>query len=190
MIRGSSKNLYNWSCGPQVDRSVIERMHRLDRRLAVTYSPVSIDPTTSQPLETAQGLVRDPAFHLWAQDPDGNWWWVNSFPAESGFGHREVTALEADAARRMSPAEILARRLNFGEERRAKGLRAHRAYHEDLLKANRSRIANLLELDGRTRRSSDRQAKMFSYRGMSNRSTPGVIEKSAREDGWETKEEM
>lgn len=186
MVLGDARNLYTDRCGPSVDPSALARMRRLDRGLAVTYSSVSINPLTSRPLETRLGLVRDPAFHLWSRDPDGRWWLVRSFPAAEGFGHREVARLEADVARRMSPSEILERHLSGVADRREAGLAIHRGYHSDLLKANRRRIENLLNLDDRTQDRGDRQARMFSYPGQSSRATPGLLKKDAREDGWES----
>ena len=173
------------SCGPTIERSVVERMRRMDPLLRVTFSYVSIDPFTTRPLWCGDefGYIRDPAYHLWSRDPDGRWWLVRSYPAAQGFGHREVMALEQDAARFFSPSEILRRRLAGIERRKEVAKAAYAQYHADALKANRKRINDLI--DGKF---GQRQAKMFSYAGQSNRSTPGDLRKSSKEDGWETRE--
>lgn len=191
--------LYNDSSGPAVEKAVLERMKRLDPSLELTFSQFAVNPLTSKPLEVhpspdwetwqterlrrlgSKYYLLLPAFHLWIWDwREGRYHYVKSYPAEAGFGHREVYGLEADAARWMSPSEIL-RQVHEAREaadaKRKQDLREEKLEH---FKANDRRIRDLLA--GKEPR---RDAKIVSYPGQGNRGSRGRVEKDSREDGWE-----
>lgn len=194
--------LFSASDAPSVDRGVLARLHRLDRKLLLTFSHFAIDPTTSRPVEVHPSpdweddpearahLVRrgnaffllDPCYHLWTETPDGRPMLVQSYPiSKGGFGHLQVAALEADVARRMKPSEIAAlwwKNQNDAKEREAKKLAQDR---DDLIRANESRIHDLV-FEGKR---GVRDAKIASYPGQGKRSTPGEIMMDDKEAGWE-----
>ncbi len=196
-------NLYNDVDAPSIEPAVLARLKRLDNQLCVTFSKFVINPLTSIPLECNPGpdwepqhLARvadrggssyllEPSFHLWAKAGDGRWYHVMQYLAEGGFGHREVESLEADAARTMRPSDIveaIRRGQHDVEERRQA---AYRERHDDTSKANEGRIRDLIFHD----KSGVRQAKIASYPGQVNRSTPGDLLMDAKEDGWDLPEQ-
>ena len=195
-------DLFNSSCAPTIDQGVLSRLGTLDDKLFLTFSYFAIDPSTSYPVEVnpsadwaddheaLNGLTRrgnayflmDPAYHLWTKTPDGAPVLVESYPIpHGGFGHREVARLERDVARRMKPSEIT--NLIWRKQQALKDAHdtAQRQYRTDVLEANKSRIVDLME----NQKVGFRQAKIASYPGQVNRSTPGDIRMDDKEDGWE-----
>jgi len=193
---------YNESTGPSIDHGVLLRLKRLDPLLRVTYSHFTIDPHFTTPVEVhpqpdwedAPGTMErvrkrgnsyylhDPTFYLWSSTPDGQWVLVNYYPAESGFAHREVMKLEEDVGRYMTPSEI-ARLVQKGADNwtQREGERWE-SFRLDKIRANKARIEGLVEKEDY----GVRDAKIVSYPGQKNRSTPGTVHKDADEDGWET----
>ncbi len=195
--------LFNDSSGPSVDLGVLARMRRLDANLYLTFSTYGINPETTAPMEIKIGpdfamyenmdrfhrrgnawFIYDPSYYLWTKDPEGRWVLVNTYPAVTGFGHREVQKLEADVARTMRPSDIVAAIYEHKERREAKAKADEHQAKDDVFVANKSRMHDLM-FEGKTGR---RQAKIVSYAGQKNRSTPGDILSDAREDGWELRE--
>ena len=191
--------LYHDSAGPRIDRSVAARLKRLDRDLAVTFSRFAIDPFTSLPLEIrnwdgetehlihrrgGSAFLYEPCFFLWLRD-GSRWRQIGQYRVEQGFGHREVAALEADAARHMSPADILARIRDVQETRKRRRQANALELRRDVAKANMSRIQRLAHDHDKSHDPTNRQAKATSYAGQGNRGTRGEVRKDNREDGWE-----
>jgi hypothetical protein len=191
---------YNDSAAPKLDQGVEARLKRLDPKLRVTFSMYAIDQLTSFPIPVNVGpewvdepeinkvrrfgntnVVLDPAFHLWVQDPEGRWHLLNSYPAEMGFGHREVAKLEADVARYMRPSDIIAKihEQKLARERKAK--KDHAEERRDIIKANKSRIHDLLFED----KGGERDGKFMSGAGLNRRGNMGTVRKDDEEDGWE-----
>lgn len=187
---------YNSTDAPAIDRGVKARLRRLDRDLFLSFSKYAIHPGTGQPLplrgrmddgieqyERRSGdlLLIAPAWHLWVRDSDGRIHLVNSYPAESGFGHREVAALEADAARFMTPSEIVEIARQRRMERDRKRRQEYRDRHADITKANWGRIRDLCN-----GKSGYRERRIISGPGMGSRgaATERILT-DAREDGWE-----
>jgi len=111
--------------GASVDRSVLNRLRRLDRRLRVCFSPYALDPLTGRVIEMdgygedcerLTGALRDPAYYLWHKSDRYGWSLVNTTPVTAGFGHIDVLRLESDIARHRSPEE--AWRLLHGKRER------------------------------------------------------------------------
>jgi len=192
-------DLYHDSAGPRIDSGVAARLKRLDRNLAVTFCRYAIDQRTSRPVEIrnwdgetehliekrgGSAYLLEPAYHLWIRS-EGRWLHVNQCPAAGGFGHREVAALEGDAARFMSPQDIL-NRIYAGRDARAARRKANSVeLRRDVAKANMSRIQRLAKDHDKSHDPTTRQAKAVSYAGQGNRATRGTVTKGNREDGWE-----
>jgi hypothetical protein len=188
--------LYTDSDGPSIERGVLARLKRLDAKLAVTFCKLAISQLTSRPIEihnwdadtehliwrrSGTAFLYSPEYHLWLKQGSERWSWIRSYPAEAGFGHREVLYLEADAARFMRAQEILDRIRAQQEARQEKAKRDFVERQKDVTKANFSRIKRLVE-DGDF---GHRDAKAVSYAGQGNRGTRGQVRKDDREAGWE-----
>ncbi len=191
--------LFNDSSGPTPDQGVLARLKRLDDKLVLTYSTYGIDPATTAPMELHLGAdavdfedmtkfhkrgnatyLYDPSWYLWTKDPDGRWCLVMTYPADPGFGHREVGKLERDVARTMRPSDIIAAIHQLKGERDAKAKADHKELRADIADANEHRIDDLM--DGKA---GIRGAKIYSYPGQGNRSTPGTVVMDDKEAGWE-----
>jgi hypothetical protein len=178
---------------------VAARLRRLHPDLAVTFCRYAIDPRTSRPIEVyiedpevyrarverrgGSDFLVDPGFHLWIRDrfAPGKWLLVKSYPADWGFGHREVAALEGDLARFMRPQDIARVHREAELARRRQRYRAQKQLRREVAEANMGRIRDLV--DGKDR--GTRQAKISSFGGQTHRGTPGEIRKDNREDGWD-----
>jgi hypothetical protein len=183
-----------------IDAGVLARLKRLDKNLRVTFSHFAINEVTSVPMvindwgeEEAPFIVRrggtaflhDPAFHVWVREEgSGRFHLVMTYPAANGFGHREVQKLEADVARYMSPTEILRKHRELREAAEAKEKQDNEELRSDILKANQSRIGDLV-FGGKH---GHRDAKIVSYPGQGNRGSRGQVKKDDKEDGWEKPE--
>lgn len=173
------------TAAPALDYGLEQRLQRLDKRLKLTYSPWSIDPTTGQPIEDLFGQpIAEPAQHLWIQRSSGQWRLVDSFPMQTGgFGYLNLRLLEANqrAVETHSPANLYRLMQARTELRREMASRAHKHQRLDRAKANQRRIGDLV-FHGK---SGLRQAKISSYPGQTFHRTPGPVLSDAREDGWE-----
>lgn len=175
--------LYRDTDAPSLDRGVERRLARLDPNLEVTWSKWSINGLTSQPILHRGRPVYDPAYHLWRRDRGtARYHYVRAYLE---FGHNEVYALEADAARTMRPEEIIALNQQLYEDRVAREDAARKQERADMIQANRGRISDLV-FDNKLGR---RDAKITSFSGQTHRGTPGQIQMDAKEDGWERPEE-
>lgn len=180
--------LYTHPSAPAISREVRRRMHAFDWRLAVTWSPVSIDLQTSYPINfRGQDGVwipePVPVYHVWCkEEATGRYHYIRSHPR---FGHREIDGLEADAARHMSPGELVHEQRKVVAMREERAKKAWVERNADKRAANKSRITDLL-VDGK---SGQRDAKISSYAGQTNRGTRGTVMTDARDDGWELPEE-
>jgi hypothetical protein len=181
----------NWD-GATVDRSVLNRMRRLDRKLLVTFSPYALDPVTGNPIagdgidendNILQGQpIPDPAFYLWRRHDIYGYVLVCIYPVSKGFGHLEVLKLESDLARFHTPAD--AWRIVYDKTER---LRQSRIRHESSELRAKALDNKKLMLDaaagddGFFRRS----GKGFSYAGQTSRTSGGerTVHKDARELG-------
>jgi hypothetical protein len=171
----------------------MERMRRLDSQLVLTWSPYSLDPLTSNPIEMQgrldphtgewlRGPVKDPAYYLWRKDEcSTHHVFVMTFEK---FTNRQVLALERDVARFNRPQDIMRIFHARDEARREKELGRKRQTQDDKVNANEQRIDDLVLGNKLSRR----QAKSFSYAGQGNKSTPGDIEMDHKEAGWELPE--
>ena len=196
--------LYNDSDAPALDHGVKARLHRLDPLLEVTFSKYAIDQITGEPLSVHVtpdwedepefekvrrcgnvNAVLDPGWHLWVQDPDGQHHLLMSYPAEIGFGHREVAKLEADVARYMRPSDIIAEIHKKQRARKEKAQRDHLTERADIIKANKSRIHDLLFED----KPGIRGGKFTSGPGLNKRGNMEDQVLSDTEDGWEKPEQ-
>lgn len=197
--------LFNDSGGPSLDIGVEKRLYRMDKNVRVTFSYFAIDMQTSYPMTVnpnatwepaeramlvkhrGEWLLRAPCYHLWSRrSSDDRWWYVKGYPAEQGFGHREVAALEADVVRTgMTPSEIVNRAFENEARKKEEAKLAYRDERKQLLNANKRRIEDLV----RWGKSGRRQAKISSYPGQKNRSTPGEFLSDPKEDGWELRNE-
>lgn len=177
--------LYNESGGPALDWGLEQRLKRLDPRLKITFSSYSIDPQTGWPILDEDGKpIPEPAQHLWCKDRDGSWVHCDMYlMRDGGFQHINCYYLELNSklAVSMKPEQIyrLMQERNNLEREIAK--RKHKEKRMDRAKANHRRIGDLV-FHGK---SGQRQAKPVSYPGQTNRSTPGMVLKDAKEDGWE-----
>ena len=172
-----------------VDPAVLKRLKRLDKDLLVTHSRYSINPFdgciievppgTIDPVsgEDVSGPVEDPHFYLWIKCNDGAIRLVQMTPE---FGHKEVAKLEGDLARFMDPGEIVKSIVEKREAYIRKQAEAMQEEKHERTKANAHRAMDLLQ--GKT---GQRDAKVASYPGQKDRSTPGTILPDAKEDGWE-----
>jgi hypothetical protein len=183
----------NHAAAPALERGVLNRLKRLDPSLRVTWSPYALNPETGRPIEMSGrvdpesgeqllGAVRDPAFYLWKKDPgSSHHFFVGVSPR---FGHLEVLRLETDFARFYRPEDILRVVKTAADRRRALDRAAMEQLQRDKIRANRKRIHDLVFEGKRGLRST----KVVSYGGMTRRSSSAeraLIEKEAREDGWE-----
>jgi hypothetical protein len=171
----------------------MERLRRLDPQLVLTWSPYSLDPLTSHPIEMAGNLdpytgewlvgpVEDPAYYLWRKDEvSSHHVFVMAFPR---FTNREVLGLERDIARFERPQDIMRIFHERDKARRAKLMGNKRETQTDKIEANEGLIDDLV-VGGRNTRP---QAKSFSYAGQGKKSTPGDVDKSAKEFCWELPE--
>jgi hypothetical protein len=160
----------------------------------VTWSPYALDVLTSNPIEGSgmldphtgeyvTGPTPDPAYYLWRKDEcSTHHVHVTTFHR---FTNREVLALERDVARFHRPKDLWRLFQEHDTERRMRRHISQRQRQEDKVEANERRIDDLV-LGNKL---GNRQAKMFSYGGQINRSTPGDVEVDAKEDGWELPEE-
>jgi len=197
-------HLYHDSAGPRLDTAVAARLRRLDPNLAVTFCRYAIDPRSSLPLECCiedpppeiearierrggSEFLLSPAFHLWIKDKEraGRYVLVRSYPAEVGFGYREVAALEEDVGRYMSAGEIVSTHRDLKDARAAKRGKASLELRKAVAKANMSRIQRFCGLGDKSRDRGERDAKIVSYAGQTNRGTRGQVSKDSRSDGWE-----
>lgn len=188
---------YNASDGPAIDRGVLERMKRLDRNLHVTFSHYAIDYSTGCPVEVIPGpdwehepvrrgdawFVADPAFHLWVRGEDSLYHIVKSYPAELGFGQREVLGLEADVMRFMTPTAFLYEKMRNQARQEEKEHKDYKELRQDIAAENKSIIRDTVGLGDRDY-TPNRQAKIVSYAGQGSRATPGDVRKSDKEAGW------
>lgn len=171
---------HSHASAPSLDLGVERRLRRLDRQLRATWSPYSVDSLTGQVIEHCGRPVEDPCWHLWRKDEcSTHHFYV--MPIGEYFGHEQVARLERDVARHMSPDEILRRHRARAEDRKALELRRKEEAQQDKIKANESRIADLV-FGGKSGR---RDGKVFSYPGQKSHATPGTVMKDAKEDGWE-----
>ena len=196
--------LYSDSDAPALDQGVEARLQRLDPLLRVTFCRYAINQITGEPLPVHVGpewidepeyakvrrhgktnVVLDPGFHLWVRDPDGLYHLLMSYPAEIGFGHREVKKLEEDVARYMRPSEIIALMHKKQLARKEKAASAHAEERGDIIKANKSRIHDLLFED----KGPTRGGKSISGPGLNRRGNIGDVRKDDVEDGWEKPEQ-
>lgn len=199
------RDLYSDSDAPALDLGIQGRLHRLDDRLALTWSRWQIDLRTSQPIETCMdamtGLVcaprrieqvdpgtrkPHPCWHLWIRQPEGVYLYVRQY---AEFGHQQVENLEADPARKIGADAVLAdakddlatqleRRKTRAEERR-----------REMLAANHQRVQKLV--DGVTDSAVGmRTGKFTSHQGQKNRSSLGPVAMDSREAGWVSYEEV
>lgn len=183
---------YNHAGGPTIDVSVERRLRRLDRCLFVTWSPWALDPLTGRPIETKgaidpvtgdvvpAGTIESPEYHLWRRDENSSKvFWVSSY---RHFGHAQVAKLEGDLARFMSPSAMLQKMMEARDRVLRKGREDYEDYHNQLSKANESRIHDLV-FAGKSGR---RTRKVVSYPGQTNRGTPTEeFLADPEEDGWE-----
>lgn len=172
----------------RVDPSVLARLKRLDKDLSVTHSRYMLDPFTGQVLRTSGQIdpetgkripdeIDDPSFYLWIKCTDGATRLVSMYPE---FGHKEVGKLEGDLARFMRPGDIVKEMVEAREAHMRKAAEALKDEQHERTKANAHRAMDLLQ--GKT---GERDAKVASYPGQRDRSTPGIILPDAKEDGWE-----
>lgn len=194
-------NLYNDTTSAHVDPGVLKRLTRLDRELRVTYSNWALNLESSFPIKSKHfsnlgKYIPEPSFHLWVWCAEyGRYLHVNQYPAEIGFSHREVHFLEADCARTMTPTQMLALAARNREANAAKAKADHAELREDVHKANKSRIEDMLDLEPGRKKTSvgdasgSRDAKIVSYPGQGNRGSRGRVRKEDREDGWEKPEQ-
>lgn len=192
--------LYSDSDAPTLDPGVTARLQRLDPLLRVTFCRYAIDQVTGEPLAIHPGpevidepeykmlrrcgnvtVLLDPGFHLWVRDPDGKHHLLSSYPAEIGFGHREVRKLEEDVARYMRPSEILATMHQQHADRKKREAKNHDQGRADILKANEHRIHDLLFED----KCGYRSGKFMSGPGLHRRGNIGDVRMDDTEDGWE-----
>lgn len=173
----------------RVDPAVLARLKRLDKDLFVTHSRYIIDPMTGRVIEAGQGAVDpitgedrrgkpidSPAFYLWIKR-DGE---TRLVQMTEEFGHPEVQRLEGALSRFMDPGEIIAKMTARREEAIKKQREAYEEEKHERTKANASRAMDLIQ-----GKSGQRDAKVASYPGQKDRSTPGIILPDAKEDGWE-----
>jgi len=106
---------------------------------------------------------------------------MEDIPIGQVFGHVQVADLEGAPSRKGSPGALARKRLDELAARKIQKEREHKQRRKELLKANRKRIGALV-FDGK---SGKRQAKIVSFAGQVNHSTPGQILEDARKDGWE-----
>lgn len=191
---------YHDSSGPTIEKTVLDRLHRLDHTLLVTFSrwaldhrgqPMEVNPQPDWEPQHVQRVHRcagswlflDPAFHLWSRSADGDWVHVLQYPAERGFGHREVYALEADAARWMKAAEILAAQQAAIDHKNERGKARFDEVRRDVEKENASAIGDLVF----GKKSTTRAPRVFSYSGQTDRRSSDektAIQKTDKELGW------
>jgi len=163
--------------GASVDRSVLRRLRRLDKRLRVTFSPYALDTFTGQliicenAVDTEAGTVHngpvvDPAHFLWRKPDGSHHVFVKSYPLlEGGFTHLSVLHLEGDLARHHTPAEAWRRVSNAAAKTAANKAKAHQNHLKDKVAANAG--FGLRALRGEV--NWQRDAKTFSYAGASSR---------------------
>lgn len=103
--------------------------------------------------------------------------------ASGGFGHLNCRYLEINrqVTTSHSPASLFRLLAERNSVKRELDKRRHGEWRKDRAKANQKRIGDLV-FHGKSGR---RQAKMASYAGQTNRSTPGDLLPDAREDGWD-----
>jgi hypothetical protein len=180
-----------------VDSGVLSRLKRLDPQLRVTFSRYALNPDTGRPIEMSgrldpctgewlAGVVHDPAFYLWRKDDcSSHHFFVAAYPQ---FGHREVMLLEADLARFERPEDIERIVRERAERRRERQLSSVKGDRQEVRRANRKRIHDLV-FEGK---SGMREAKVSSYAGQSTRTSSAERQRflaDAKEDGWETREQ-
>jgi hypothetical protein len=181
--------------GPSIDRSVLRRLHRLDRNLRVTFSPWALDTLSGRPIEmdawdttTGEGqvgLCHDPAFYLWRKDDaSSHHFFVTSYTVQHGFTHRDVLRLEADLARFHSPKECWRIvKANYDRRREAE-TRAHRGLMLDKAINNRKLMLDAMQGNVDLRRA----PKVFGYSGQAYRRSSAEsagVARSNRELGIE-----
>lgn len=177
---------------PSVDPGVLTRLRVLDRQLRVTWHKFAIDALTFRVIETTgkmdpetgeriTGPVLAPSYYLWREDEGtGRYYLVATYPH---FGQEVVARLERDVGRFIDPKHILSHITKAQDEVRQRRVAARRDLQAEKIKANQSRIHDLV-FDGKHGR---RQAKIVSAPGLA-RGTPGEVRTDAREDGWELPE--
>ena len=200
------EQLYTDSSGPSISKEVLKELKRFDKNIHVTFSSYSIDPTTGRPIEVfpeniveVEGespnhalekrgnswFVRDPRFYVWAATDDGDVVMAKSIPADEGFDRRQIDILRQDKAAMERLTEFLEAKFAHQKMGEKKAQENWRQYQKDIVLGNKLRIKHLVE-DGRI--DAQRDAKIFSYPGQVDRSTPGQVVKSGREAGWEKPE--
>lgn len=179
-------NLYHESDGPSLDHGLRERLKRLDSRLKLTYSSFAIDPQSGQPIHDALtgAPVSEPAHHLWYRQLDGQWHHCDMFPMDrGGFGYLNMRFLEINkkTTETLKPEQLFHLMEDKRKVKQELEKRGHADYRQQRAKANAKRIGDLV-FHGK---SGERQARISSYPGQTNHSTPGTVLSDAREDGWE-----
>lgn len=182
----------NWP-GGSVDRSVIKRLHRLDPKLKVTFSPYALDGLTGNPIiadgydddcNKLNGPVHDPCFYLWRKSDQSGWTLVQVYPAAQGFGQKEVLMLEADLGRCYSEKELWQQ-----IRRRAEVTRMREAKRKSNMLTDRTMDNKKLVMDVASGKTSfHREAKSFGYAGQTRRTSSaegGLIDRDRRELGIE-----
>ncbi len=179
--------------GVRPDRSVLRRLKRLDRKLKITFSPYNIDLFTGRVIESEGvidtvtgdrnvGAVLDPCFYLWRVEGSHHTF-VATYPMhEGGFNHESVLKLESDLARFHRPEDCW----RIIEESHKKGIDRKRAAHADDMRQKALDAKPLMKriVEGDGDHLFHREARAFSYRGASAKSTADTrIERSPRELG-------
>jgi hypothetical protein len=168
----------NWD-GATVDRSVRNRLRRLDKNLRVCFSPYALDPLTGRVIEMdgygencerLVGALRDPAFYLWHRTDKYGWALVQTYPLANGFDHLDVLRLESDLARHKSPEE--AWRILHGkrERQRRAQIQSEQNRLRDKAIDNKKLIRDAAAGDDGFFR---RQPKAFGYSGQRTRTSSG-----------------
>ena len=184
--------------GPTVDYSVERRLHRLDPRLRLTWSPYALDHATGRPIilsgtmdpttgdRCPVGPLKEPAFYLWIKNErHSTHFLVGIYPK---FGHEELMHLENDVARQMDHKHVFDRLSAQSKALRDRALARKRDLQKQKISANKKRIGDLV-FEGK---SGVRDAKVSSYAGQSRRASSAElnrIRKDAKEDGWELPED-
>lgn len=187
------RTFYSDHDAPALDVSVESRLRRLDPNLRLTWSKWEVHPQTSMPLQDADGnyiRVREPdgkpsaRWHLWSKTGE-RWYYVRQY---ARFDHIQVAHLEGDPARFKSPVQIAREGRQFREDELEKGYDDFTTLADDVREANGGLIERALDLERQGRQSElgTRQGLIMSFPGQANRSTPGLVTKDAREEGWET----
>ena len=175
--------------GPSVDPAVLRALHDVDPSIYPVWRNWQPDLVTGAPLLTEDGE------RLW----NPRWWIVKicrdgvhrQLFSVQFFDYRVPYRIKSDVARHLSASQIEQRI----DDAQASAEKMEAAQREgdvaDFVAANRSKLGTVFDGDNLKRPAEKRDAKIFSYDGIANRTTGrDAIMPSAKEAGWEMPESM